>query len=184
MVPDRTGFQRPTAAKSCINIEEPPMSRSRFTPVSILLIALAVLSSQAKAADPNTLSVSEEKAGWQLLFDGESTDGWRSYRQNTISDGWVVEDGALVRKDGAGDIITTDQYEWFELSIEYKISPEGNSGIMFHVTEENDAPWQSGPEIQVQDNVAGHDPQLSGWLYQLYPSMTDATRNRQTIAAG
>ena len=75
-----------------------------------------------------------------------------------------------------GDIVTENQYEFFELSIDYRISPEGNSGIMFHVTEDNDAPWHSGPEIQVQDNVDGHDPQLAGWLYQLYPSEVDATR--------
>jgi glucose/arabinose dehydrogenase len=156
------------------------MSPRRLLHPSVFLPLLglcAVLRGNVtQAAEPNTLSVSEEKSGWQLLFDGETTDGWRGYRQNTISNGWVVEDGALVRQDGAGDIITTGQYEWFELSIEYKISPEGNSGIMFHVTEENDAPWQSGPEIQVQDNIDGHDPQLSGWLYQLYPSQVDATK--------
>ena len=70
--------------------------------------------------------------------------------------------------NGAGDIVTTKQYKWFELSVEYKISKGGNSGIMFHVTEEESQPWQTGPEVQVQDNVDGHDPQKAGWLYQLY----------------
>jgi hypothetical protein len=47
---------------------------------------------------------------------------------------------------------------------------------MFHVTEDGGAPWHTGPEIQVQDNKDGHDPQLSGWLYQLYKPEIDATK--------
>ena len=127
----------------------------------------------------NELTRSEELSGWQLLFDGESKNGWRNYQQDSISDGWKVEDGTLVRAEkGAGDIVTKDKYRYFELSLEYKISEGGNSGIMFHVTEDNPTPWQSGPEIQVQDNQGGHDPQLSGWLYQLYQPRggLDATR--------
>ena len=69
---------------------------------------------------------------------------------------------------GAGDILTTDKYAAFEFSVDYNISKEGNSGLMFHVTEDGGAPWHTGPEIQIQDNKDGHDPQKSGWLYQLY----------------
>ena len=117
----------------------------------------------------NQLSSEESQAGWKLLFDGKTSKGWRNYRSDKISDGWKIVDGALVREGkGAGDIITDGKYKYFELSLEYKISEEGNSGLMFHVNEENGAPWQSGPEIQIQDNVKGHDPQKSGWLYQLY----------------
>ncbi len=125
------------------------------------------------AAD-NELSVSEQKAGWKLLFDGRSTKGWRNYKRDAISDGWKVQNGELIRADkGAGDILTTDQFDNFELSLEFKISPEGNSGIMFLVTEDGGAPWHSGPEIQIQDNVHGHDPQKAGWLYQLYKPAPD-----------
>ncbi len=128
----------------------------------------------AADADDNTLTDAEQRAGWKLLFDGQSKDGWRNYKRDKISDGWVVEDGALVRaKGGAGDIVTVGEYDNFELSIEFKISPEGNSGIMYHVTEDYDAPWHTGPEIQVQDNVKGHDPQKAGWLYQLYQPNPD-----------
>ena len=126
---------------------------------------------------PNTLTDEEKAAGWKLLFDGQTTAGWRNYRQTRISDGWKVEDGALTRvAGGAGDIITVDQYAAFELCLEYLISKEGNSGVMFHVTEAESDPWRTGPEIQVQDNKDGHDPQKSGWLYQLYRSDTDATK--------
>jgi hypothetical protein len=47
---------------------------------------------------------------------------------------------------------------------------------MYHVSEEGAAPWHTGPEIQIQDNKDGHDPQKAGWLYQLYKSETDATK--------
>lgn len=144
--------------------------------IRCLMFALPILSnafclSLLNAAEPHTnaLSRSETLSGWKLLFDGKSTEGWRNYQKDKISDGWKVVDGALVREGkGAGDIVTTKKYKYFELSLEYKISEGGNSGLMFHVTEDNPAPWQSGPEVQIQDNVAGHDPQKSGWLYQMY----------------
>ncbi|HTI52556.1 MAG TPA: family 16 glycoside hydrolase [Planctomycetaceae bacterium] len=143
------------------------MVASRRT-LLLVLCSWAFLAGSASSAE-NTLSESEKRAGWKLLFDGKTKAGWRNYKRDKISDDWVVEDGALSRTGArAGDIVTTDQYDSFELSIEYKISKGGNSGIMFHVTEDGDAPWHTGPEIQVQDNVDGHDPQKAGWLYQLY----------------
>lgn len=140
-------------------------------PLIRLTLATALLGWLAPLArgETNQLTTAEAISGWRLLFDGKTTDGWRNYRKDGISDGWQVVDGELVRSGrGAGDIITKDKFKAFDLSLEYKISPGGNSGVMFHVTEDNPAPWHSGPEIQVQDNVAGRDPQLSGWLYQLY----------------
>ncbi|HEX4145052.1 MAG TPA: DUF1080 domain-containing protein [Pirellulales bacterium] len=126
---------------------------------------------------PNTLSDAEAKAGWKLLFDGKTTSGWRNFKKPDISPGWKVEDGALVRAEkGAGDIITDEQFGAFELVLDYKIAPEGNSGLMYHVSEEANRPPMVGPEVQIQDNKLGHDPQLSGWLYQLYPSKEDATK--------
>lgn len=117
----------------------------------------------------NTLNRFEEAAGWELLFDGQSTDGWRNYRREGISDGWQVINGALVRVGrGAGDIITAQQYENFELQLEYKISTAGNSGIMFRVVEGDAGAPYTGPEIQINDNALGRDPQKAGWLYQLY----------------
>ncbi|TWU17412.1 Soluble aldose sugar dehydrogenase YliI precursor [Novipirellula galeiformis] len=123
----------------------------------------------AQAGSANQLTESEKRSGWELLFDGESTDGWRNYKRDRVSDGWKVENGALVRHaKGAGDLITKEKFESFELSLQYKISEGGNSGVMYHVVEGEGAPYHSGPEIQVQDNVKGRDPQKAGWLYQLY----------------
>ena len=77
-----------------------------------------------------------------------------------------------------GDIITKKEYDAFEFSVDYKISKGGNSGLMFHVKETEGTPWRTGPEIQIQDNVGGHDPQKAGWLYQLYKPAkeVDATK--------
>jgi 3-keto-disaccharide hydrolase len=150
-----------------------------FAAVTILgfmIIQSCPIKSYAADPAPNTLTPEERQAGWKLLFDGKTTNGWRNYRGKTISDGWQVVDGALARVKTAGDIVTLDQYDYFELSLEYKISRAGNSGIMFHVTEDFPNPWQTGPEVQILDNKEGADPQKSGWLYQLYKSDTDATK--------
>ncbi len=140
----------------------------------LVIIAIIGILPLFARSEENTLSEAEKKSGWKSLFDGKTTKGWRNYKKQEISNGWQVKDGALTRVDkGAGDIITTEKYEEFELSLEYKISKGGNSGIMFHVIEQAGPPWHSGPEIQIQDNVDGHDPQKAGWLYQLYQPAND-----------
>ena len=107
--------------------------------------------------------------GWQPLMDGVSTQGWRPYGSNEPIRGWKVIDGAIVRvSDGAGDIVTDEQFDHFELEFEYQIAPGGNSGVMFHVDESLPSSWMSGPEIQILDNEKGADPQHAGWLYGLY----------------
>ncbi len=140
----------------------------------LVIIAIIGILPWFARSEENTLSEAEKKSGWKSLFDGKTTKGWRNYKKQEISNGWQVKDGALTRVEkGAGDIITTEKYEEFELSLEYKISKGGNSGIMFHVIEQAGPPWHSGPEIQIQDNVDGHDPQKAGWLYQLYQPAND-----------
>ena len=144
--------------------------------MAALVIAVGMLGlSQAQDPPPaNTLSAAERAAGWKLLFDGKSTEGWRNYKKQTVNPGWKIVDGALTRAEkGAGDIITAEQYDSFELVIDYKIAPGGNSGIMYHVTEEGGTAWQTGPEIQILDNAAGKDPQRAGWLYQMYQPAID-----------
>ena len=142
-----------------------------------VLLALLASANALSATAPNTLSEIDRKLGWRLLFDGKTLDGWRNFRKQAPSDGWQVIDSALVRaKKGAGTLITKDQFGSFELVLEYKISPAGNSGVMFHATEEYDRAWKSGPEVQLLDNQARPDTQLSGWIYDLYAADEDATR--------
>ncbi|TWT84186.1 hypothetical protein CA13_56620 [Planctomycetes bacterium CA13] len=129
----------------------------------------------AEAPAVNSLTAKEAADGWILLFDGKTMDAWRNYRKDEVSDGWKVVDGTIKRVGSAGDIVTREQYEAYELTLDYKISKGGNSGLMFHVTEQGNTPWMTGPEIQIQDNKDGHDPQKAGWLYQLYKADEDAT---------
>lgn len=148
----------------------------------VLPVAHALLADDAapKAAAPdagtaNTLTDAEKAAGWKLLFDGKSLDGWHNFKKDGIRPGWQVKDGtvACVDPKNAGDIVTTEQFEWFELVLDYNISEGGNSGIMYRVTTAGNTAWATGPEVQLQDNQHAHDPQLSGWLYQLYQTEID-----------
>ncbi|MCB1231682.1 MAG: DUF1080 domain-containing protein [Verrucomicrobiae bacterium] len=132
----------------------------------------------ANAGEPNTLTDEEKADGWQLLFDGKDLSNFRNYNGEGINEKWQVKDGAFtLTEKGGGDIITKKEYGAFEIKLDYKISEGGNSGLMYHVTEvKGSPPWHTGPEMQIQDNVHGHDPQKAGWLYQLYAADTDATK--------
>ena len=144
----------------------------------LLGLLLAAMPVSAIFAAENTLSQSEKSAGWKLLFDGKTMDGWSNFKKETIRPGWQVKDGTLACVDphDAGDIVTKDQFEWFELQLDYNISSGGNSGIMYHVTDQGSAAWATGPEIQLEDNAKASDPQRCGWLYALYqPAMDPKT---------
>jgi hypothetical protein len=133
----------------------------------------------------NTLSDQEIADGWELLFDGESMDHWRVYNQEGIPAGWVVEDEAMVfdpeqRNDQYGlDIITKETYGDFELKLEWWLSEGGNSGIFYHVIEQEDkALYWSGPEMQILDNENHPDAdqgvdgnRKAGSLYDLIPAV-------------
>jgi len=141
------------------------MSRAALVAVAVVIGAWSARAD----TPPNTLTEAERRGGWRLLFDGRTTDGFRTYRSDAVGSGWAVEDGALVRRgEGAGDLVTAEEFGSFELQLDYRISPGGNSGVMFHVTEDGEKPWHSGPEVQIIDNAKGKDAQHAGWLYQLY----------------
>lgn len=148
------------------------------TLVLSLLATGSLLGSPAcRAADvaPNTLSAPEKGAGWKLLFDGKTLSGWHNFKKEGVRPGWQIQDGALACVDphDAGDIVSPGQYEWFELELEYKIAEGGNSGIMYHVSQERGAAWETGPEFQLEDNEKAKDPQRCGWLYALYQPPVD-----------
>lgn len=135
----------------------------------------------------NTLSPEEEAAGWTLLFDGDSTGGFRGFRQDVFpAKGWAVEttDGSPAIKhvagQGGGDIVTREQYGDFEFACEWKVAPGGNSGIMYRVLEAEDASYRTGPEMQVLDNAGhadGKNPKTSaGALYGLVACQHDLIR--------
>jgi len=138
--------------------------------LSFSAILMDCSSKKQEEATTNTPAVSpaaqlteEQKAeGWQLLFDGQTTNGWQIFkaRENNT---WEVIDGTLHCKaldetvtgvgDKRADIMTTNEYENFELSFDWKIAVQGNSGVMFRVTEEFEQPYYSGPEYQLMDDA-------------------------------
>ncbi|WP_431215414.1 3-keto-disaccharide hydrolase [Puia sp. P3] len=144
-----------------------------------VLFALAGLSALVSMAqEPNTLSKKEKKEGWKLLFDGKSTKGWHTYLRDTVGSKWQVKDGALVfdpsqPQSGGGDIVTNEEYENFELNLEWKVSKGSNSGIIFDVQEnpKYGATYLTGPEMQVLDNKDASDNKkqnhLAGCLYDM-----------------
>jgi len=108
-----------------------------------------------KDTSVNELTGTEKKDGWKLLFNGKDLTNWRTYK-NIPNASWKVKNGELCSDKPSGeknpDLITNDMYQNFELSIDWKISPKGNSGIMYLVTEGNDQTYESGPEFQLIDN--------------------------------
>jgi hypothetical protein len=117
-----------------------------FRNIRIRGTPLAQAATVARSA-PNTLSDAEKKAGWRLLFDGKTAAGWRGFKKPGVPAAWVVENGALKclaraarpSRDG-GDVITNETFEDFELRLEWRIAPGGNSGIKYLVTEEREGP--------------------------------------------
>ena len=134
----------------------------------------------------NSLSQAEVEDGWILLFDGKTTDGWRGYKKDHFPTAWKLVDGSIHcmgsgrgeagAKDG-GDIIYDKEFQNFTLSLEWKISEGGNSGIFYLGQEELDYIWKTAPEMQVLDNDKHPDAKLgkdgnrqAGSLYDLIPA--------------
>ena len=99
----------------------------------------------------------EKSQKWEYIFDGETFNGWHVYNAESIGSEWSINNGELIftnNEEYGQDLITDKEYTNFELSIEWNISENGNSGILYGVKEldEFDAPFKTGPEIQVLDN--------------------------------
>ena len=151
--------------------------------MNALVVLLGLL-----AAQDNTLTDEEKSAGWKLLFDGKSTDGWRGYKMDKIPPGWKADNGVLARvAGGAGgkgagggdDIVTVDEYESFDLVLEWKITPGGNSGVLYRVVEKSSTSWHESPEMQVLDNLKWPNrskKELAGACYDLYAPAKDVSR--------
>jgi hypothetical protein len=134
-------------------------------------LAQAAAASAADCAGQNALTAAEKAAGWVLLFDGRSTSGWHGYNgQKTKA--WSVEGCSLhsagtegnYGSDLRADLATDEQYTDFELTIDWKASKGGNSGVMYGVVEDKKykAAWMTGPEYQFIDDV-GFPEKLEEW---------------------
>ncbi len=144
----------------------------------------------AEASAHNTLTAAEKAAGWRLLFDGVSTDGWRGYgREDFPTGGWQVEGGELVGQSTSGDmdggdVITVAEFTDFELVFDFKVGPEGNSGVFYRAQElDGKALWEVAPEYQVLDDSAYIDmgtmdmnTHLTGDNYDLHSATVRPTK--------
>ena len=134
----------------------------------LLLLGFAIISCGQKKEKVVSEDTPETPSEWISLFDGETLTGWRNYNEDTIS-GWVVEDGMLkalgLGADIGGDIIyDVQEFENFELALEWKISEGGNSGIFYHVVEGDQykALYEAAPEYQLLDDIGFPEP-LEEW---------------------
>ena len=154
------------------------------------LVACAVAAVAAEAPAPNTLSPQEQAAGWRLLWDGKTTDGWRSARAEEFpKSGWTIKDGELTVAEtsggesaAGGDIITREKFSDFELVLDFKITPGANSGIKIFVDPGLNKGEGSaiGPEFQILDDVKHPDAKLGrngnrtmGSLSDMIPAPAD-----------
>ncbi|MHA7108922.1 3-keto-disaccharide hydrolase [Sunxiuqinia elliptica] len=160
------------------------MRRDHF--MTILMVAVFTLGALVSSAQKvNKLSKSEKKEGWVLLFNGKNFDGWRQCNGQAMPANWTLEDDAMKVLIGegkqpghgaGGDILFGDKkFKNFELSIDWKASEQGNSGIFYYVREVPGKPiYFAAPEVQILDNdnasdnkIASH---LAGSLYDMIPA--------------
>jgi hypothetical protein len=158
------------------------MMKRNLLPAFALLLVCAM--SAARAEEPNTLTQAEKNDGWQLLFDGKTTAGWRGYKSTEMPASWKAENGSLLSRhaqgDTTGDIVTAEEYGNFELTLEWKMTKGGNSGVMYRATEDGENVWETGAEYQILDNTGhmdGLNPLASaGACYAVFAPAKDMTK--------
>jgi hypothetical protein len=114
-------------------------------------------SASSSEASLNTLTPADQAAGWRLLFDGRTTNGWRGYKTSVMPNGWRVADGLLTKDASVADILTTDQFGDFELALDWRIGSGGNAGVFYRATEEYEKVYWSAPEYQLLDDANAPD---------------------------
>jgi len=167
----------------------PPSARRHRLPRLILpiLTSVALMNCQSGSGDSPaadtaasaevaaTGSPADSGGAWQTLFDGATLTGWHNFKTPGAAPvGWAVIDGEIVRTGDGGDLVTDKQYANFELALEWKVLPKGNSGIIFRIDPASEVTYTSGPEMQVLDDdghADGKSPLTSaGAGYGLYPA--------------
>tara|TARA_A100001015_G_scaffold129677_1_gene143866 strand:- start:12136 stop:12864 length:729 start_codon:yes stop_codon:yes gene_type:complete len=158
--------------------------------ILIVVITLTIACKEAPKKKSSQIEPTPKKE-WVALFDGKSFDGWHQFNKSEMSTAWFIEDGTMIfdpkkrtEKGVSNDIVTNEEYTNFELSLEWKISEKGNSGIFWGVKEgeEYNKPYTTGPEIQVLDNERHPDafanPKFhqAGALYDLVQPAKDVCK--------
>jgi hypothetical protein len=147
----------------------------------LILVLLCSCQNKTKKDSQTKLVETTQTPEWTYLFNGTNTDGWRGYNSESLPSSWVVENGTLKSMGTGGDIggdivYGLQEFENFELSLEWKISEGGNSGIFYHVQEgeKYSSPYQNAPEFQLIDDIGFSQP-LEDWQslgadYAMYPA--------------
>ena len=154
--------------------------------IVFLFVCLAVsFSVLAQGGQINTLTEKEKQEGWRLLFNGKNLNGWKTFQGKEIS-GWKIIDGVLnnsgLGSDHGGDIVTREKFQNFNLYLEWKVGPQSNSGIFYHVNEKlGKAIYESAPEYQLIDDKGWpdklHDDQYSGANYAMHAPRGAVVKN-------
>lgn len=165
--------------------------KKRTTLLVVILFISSCSNNKKETSKKESISKATEQEvpnGWTSLFDGKTLNGWHNYATNTISDEWQVKDGAMVftpdpnKKGGINNLVTDNDYTDFTLSIDWKISEGGNSGIFYGIFEDKQfsVPYQTGPEIQVLDDLRHPDKEnvthRSGSLYDMIAPSQEAVK--------
>ena len=135
------------------------MNRKVSIVIITIVFAIPMLATNTYAQNVMKAEITHEtmESEWIILFDGSNYDNWRGYLDEDMYAEWVIQDGAMFftpGTKGGKNIISKEKYTNFILSLEWKISEGGNSGIFWGVYEDEKfpEPYQTGPEVQVLDN--------------------------------
>jgi len=148
---------------------------------TVFFLLMSCIISCTGGQQANRLSGAEKNEGWMLLFDGKSLDGWHLYRKGNQSSVWDVKDGVLScdprNGKAQGDLVTDEEFEDFDLTFEWKMGDDGNSGVFIDVLESDSLPavWFSGPEYQLLGNANPDYPvanERSGCLFGISAQKT------------
>lgn len=151
------GVHRELACGSVDGFLSLPIHEMKASNVRLLAVLAALLC----------LVTAFQEGPWVALLKGNDVTAWRGFRQKEFpAKGWDVADGVLhhAKGGGGGDLVTRETYGDFELRFQWKVSPGANSGVMYRVSEEFAAPYESGPEYQVLDDARhadGKNPKTS-----------------------
>jgi hypothetical protein len=167
-----------------------PEGDASTSPVTETDTTATAANNSSSTAD-NTLSEAEKSEGFQLLFDGNSKDGFHVFNDKTDGSAWRVDSGTLhldpkekhdAQTTGGGDLITKDEYENFHLKLDWKVDTAGNSGVLLYVKEDKkyERSWHTGLEMQVLDNERHPDSKIikhrAGDLYDLVTSAPETVK--------
>jgi hypothetical protein len=162
------------------------LSTIALAALSLVACSNATDNTDTKKDSTPVTETNAQDGGWISLFDGKTLNGWHSYGKATTGKAWKVEDGTIRldasnkanwQSDGGGDIVNDQVFENFHLKLEWKISKNGNSGVIFWVQDDPakyEHVWHTGPEMQVLDNDGHSDGKIkkhrSSNLYDLVES--------------